>query len=102
VDPNPAAVDDEYTVYRITLKNGTRHEVRIPARTLQTVVVQEFRKTGYTGDVPALMKMAVEEPRAVPDTAGEVRGMSITDIQNALAEVMAEAVKLQAAVASLR
>lgn len=60
VDPIAGAIDDEYTLYTITLKDGTKHEVKtygmVPAESNE----RAFKATGYTGDVSKLMAMAKE------------------------------------------
>jgi hypothetical protein len=56
VDPIANAADDEYTLYTITLKNGTKHEVRrgfAPAEVFEHAI----EATGYTGDIQALLKL---------------------------------------------
>lgn len=58
VDPIPSAIDDEYTEYTITLKNGTKYGVKVYGNATLSMNEQGFRNTGYTGDVQALMKIA--------------------------------------------
>lgn len=58
VDPIKEAIDDEYVLYSIVLKSGASYQVKtygmVPAEMNQA----EFRKTGYTGDVAALIKLS--------------------------------------------
>ncbi len=59
-DPIPAAVDDEYTEYTITLKSGAVHKVKngfLPPGTFDAAV----RATGYTGSISDLLKKATAE-----------------------------------------
>ncbi len=58
VDSIPSAIDDEYTEYMITLKNGTVvtvDEVWFAPRDMQ---VKAFRDSGYIGDIDALIKLS--------------------------------------------
>jgi hypothetical protein len=58
VDSIPSAIDDEYTEYVITLKNGTVvtvDEVWFAPRDMQ---VKAFRDSGYIGDIDALIKLS--------------------------------------------
>ncbi len=57
VDPIPTAIDDEYTLYRIVLLNGKVHEVKVGFMPI-SYRDEQFRKTGYTGDIAKLMAMA--------------------------------------------
>jgi len=61
VDPIPNAVDDEYTEYTITLKDGTVHKVRVGFLP-QSVIEEMFRATGYTGSISALLALAKPNP----------------------------------------
>lgn len=59
VNVTSTALDGGYTRYIVTLKNGTKREVKVYGLSLHEMVVKDFRATGYTGDVPALMAKAV-------------------------------------------
>jgi PKD repeat protein len=86
VDPIPNAADDEHTVYTITLKNGTKHEVKVGFTTVE-YRNKMFADTGYTGDVPALMALAKADPSAVSsfgiDDIKSVTAKSVDPIPNA-------------------
>ncbi|MEX0931215.1 MAG: hypothetical protein WDZ88_00530, partial [Candidatus Paceibacterota bacterium] len=56
VDPVPEAIDDEYLEYTITLKSGVVHVVKWVHFSIDQE--QEFFKTGFRGDVDALIAMA--------------------------------------------
>lgn len=55
VDPLPEATDDEYTLYTITLKDGSIHEVKVFGMMERTSVERLFTETGFVGDVATLM-----------------------------------------------
>lgn len=61
VDPNEMMADEEYTLYTITLKNNSVLEVNAGGFTTHEWRNQQFVEAGYTGDVPALMKLAESE-----------------------------------------
>lgn len=58
VDPIPLAIDDEYTLYTITLNDGVVHTVK-KGFTPQSIFDAAVRATGYTGDIAALIAKAV-------------------------------------------
>lgn len=77
VDPIPNAADDEYTLFTITLKDGTTRELRrgfTPPGTFEKSV----RDSGYTGDIPALLAKA---------TTGSVLGASTSSPEYTLLEI---------------
>ncbi len=101
VDPMPMALDDEYTLFTIVLKSLKMVEVKVYGFAPASMNDKAFRDAGYTGDIAALKAMA-NKNIPVTTSTGVVQGASITDIKAALAEILAEATKLQAAVASLK
>jgi hypothetical protein len=59
VDPIPNAADDEYTLYVVTLKDGSKREFKRGFGP-QGQFEDRVKKTGYTGDISALLaKVAV-------------------------------------------
>jgi hypothetical protein len=58
VDPSPSAIDDEYTLYVVTLTSGKKYQVKAYGNGLFIQVEKDFRATGYTGDVTALLARA--------------------------------------------
>ena len=74
VDPMPNAVDDEYTKYTITRKNGDVDTVRIGFMP-SSMIEQRFRDIGYIGSIKELLALAkkrdVSDPK--PDTRVDVR-----------------------------
>lgn len=50
VDPIPAAVDDEYTAYTITLDDGTTHTVQVYGMATREMNDNSLYRTGYSGD----------------------------------------------------
>lgn len=57
VDPMPMAIDDEYTLYTVTLNSGKVHTFKkgfSPFGAFENQV----KATGYTGDIPALLALA--------------------------------------------
>lgn len=54
-DPLLLAVDAGYTLYTITLNSGVVHKVKAYGMQPKSTLYTEFTKTGYTGDVNALM-----------------------------------------------
>ncbi len=65
VDPIKRAVDDEFTHYVVTLNDKTTREVK---HGFSRITLEErFKKTGYTGDVKALLaKVTVLPPKIAP------------------------------------
>jgi peptidoglycan hydrolase-like protein with peptidoglycan-binding domain len=61
VDPIKTAVDDEYTEYKIVLKRGGMVTVKMCGFCTQQMRDKAFRDAGYTGDIAALIKLAVKE-----------------------------------------
>lgn len=61
VDPIPTAVDDEYTLYRIVLISGKVHEVKVGFMPI-SYRDEQFRKTGYTGDIAKLIALVKVTP----------------------------------------
>lgn len=61
IDPLAGAIDDEYTLYTITLESGRKIEVRIYGNMISSQIRDAFRNTGYTGDVDDLMDEAEED-----------------------------------------
>jgi hypothetical protein len=59
VDPIPEAIDDEYSLYTITLDSGRIIAVKACGFCTTDMRNKAFTDTGYTGDVAALMAMAV-------------------------------------------
>ena len=57
VDPLQGAIDDEYTEYTITLKNGSAHKVEVYGMMERSSNEASFTETGFTGDVATLMKL---------------------------------------------
>ncbi len=100
VDPIPMALDDEYTLYIITLKSGKVVEVKNYGFAPAEMNNKAFIDAGYTGNISTLKQMVVVMPS--PVNPGVVRGASISDLKAALDEILSQALKLQAAVASLK
>ena len=59
VDPIPGAIDDEYTLFTITLKNGTSRSVNVYGFSPFSMKEEAFVKSGFTGNVEKLMSLAV-------------------------------------------
>lgn len=65
VDPIPQAIDDEYTLFTVTLKDGTTREFKrgwAPYETFEKAV----RATGYTGDIAKLLALVKSDPTPTP------------------------------------
>lgn len=62
VDPIPNAIDDEYTEYTVTLKDGSRRVVAVHGFAPFEMNQNNFYASGFSGDVTLLMKMAVAAP----------------------------------------
>lgn len=65
VDPNPNMADEEYTLYSIILKNGTKFEVIASGFAPATAFEKSLRATGYTGTIAAFN--ALVETIIIPD-----------------------------------
>ncbi len=78
VDPIANAVDDEYTLYTLTLKNGT---VRTFKRGFAGPGVFEkaVKATGYTGDIEKLLAKAVEVARTQTYALTDVKSITVVD-----------------------
>lgn len=57
VDPIPLAIDDEYTLYTVTLKSGKVHTFKRGFTPLGAFENQ-VKATGYTGNIDALLALA--------------------------------------------
>ena len=58
VDPIATAVDDEYSLYTITLVSGQVHTVKTFGNATESMNDQAFYATGYDGDVDKLIALA--------------------------------------------
>ena len=97
VNPILLAVDDEYVLYRITLKTGQVYEVKVYGNQLVTTRDGNFKKTGYTGDVNQLILLARPVPSpttatssAISTPSAIVKGATIdllADIRGTLQEI---------------
>ena len=79
-DPIPAAVDDEYTLYTITLKTGKVVEVKNYGNALASMNEKAFRDAGYTGDIATLKKMATTTPVATTFALTEVLSVTMKNV----------------------
>lgn len=59
IDPIKMAIDDEYTLYTISLKNGAVHKVQVNGMVPREYINNDVYATGYTGDVEALFAKAL-------------------------------------------
>jgi hypothetical protein len=60
VNPSSTAVDDEYSLYTITLTDGTARTVKITGLMSSSIQLKLFKDTGYTGDVAKLRGLATK------------------------------------------
>ena len=68
IDPIPNAVDDEYNLYKITLKTGVKFEVKSDYFAPKSANDQKFYDTGFRGDVDDIRNMAREVKDPTNDT----------------------------------
>jgi hypothetical protein len=66
VDPRPTSIDDEYTLYTVTLKNGTMRTFK-RGFSGPGVFERSVRATGYTGDIPKLIALASSVSYGIAD-----------------------------------
>jgi len=86
VDPNEMMADEEYTMYTVTLKNGTTVEINAGGFTTEEWRAQQFVAAGYTGDVSALTALAVAEN--VPPEPEEDEGSLRRQMQQQIIELL--------------
>lgn len=58
VDPDEMMIDEEYTVYTVTLNDGSTVEINGGGFTTEEWRRQQFVDAGYTGDIDALIALA--------------------------------------------
>lgn len=75
VDPIPAAVDDEYTLYTVTLKDKSIRSIKAYGFGTFEMTQQNFYTSGYAGDVMKLMALA---KKAGVDTSHSPSMQSVT------------------------
>lgn len=86
IDPIPAAADDEYTLYTITLKDASVRQVKVYGFAPVDQTHSGVYQTGYSGDVDALIKLAVVVP---VQTGSLIKNVTISNTRLATVVVAA-------------
>lgn len=92
VDPNEMMADEEYTVYTVTLKDGSIVEINAGGFTTEEWRTQQFVEAGYTGDVSALIAMA--EAAETPAEPAEDQSPLRIKMQQRVIELLSQIIAL--------
>jgi hypothetical protein len=97
VDPNEMMADEEYTIYTITLEDGSVIKVNAGGFTTKEWRRQQFVEAGYTGDVDALIALAEPETdqdaNPIPAPDGEETSILIK-MQERIIELLNQLISL--------